>query len=60
MIYVVWKMLFNKGCGWNETHTSKYHNEHQQLLATFKVHHTIHVGFFQKNLTLLPQLPQEC
>ena len=34
-------MICNKGCGWNETHTTKYHEEQQQLVATFKVppHH---------------------
>ncbi len=27
--------------GWNESHTTKYHDEHRQLVATFKVppHH---------------------
>ena len=30
-------MLCNKGCGWNETHTTKFHDEHQRLAATFKV-----------------------
>ncbi len=41
MINGAWKMLCNKGCGWNESHTTKYHNEHQQSAATFKVspHH---------------------
>jgi hypothetical protein len=36
-----WKMLCNKGCGWNESHTTKYHDEHQRLAAMFKVppHH---------------------
>ncbi len=39
MVFV--KMLCNKGCGWNESHTTKYYYEHQQLAATFKVppHH---------------------
>jgi hypothetical protein len=34
-------MLCNKGCGWNESHTTKYYDEHQQSAATFKVppHH---------------------
>ncbi len=38
---VGWRMLCNKGCGWNESHTIKYHDEHQRLAATFKVppHH---------------------
>jgi hypothetical protein len=41
MINGAWKMLRNKGCGWNESHTTKYHDEHQQSAATFKVppHH---------------------
>ncbi len=41
MINGAWKMLCNKGCGWNESHTTKYHDEHQQSAATFKVppHH---------------------
>ncbi len=41
MINGAWKMLCNKGCGWNESHTTKYHDEHQRLAATFKVppHH---------------------
>ncbi len=41
MINDVWKMLCNKGCGWNESHTAKYHDEHQRSAATFKVspHH---------------------
>ena len=34
-------MLCNKGCGWNETHKTKFHEEQQQSVATFKVppHH---------------------
>ncbi len=42
MINGAWKMLCNKGCGWNESHTTKYHDEHQLLAATFKVppHHS--------------------
>ena len=41
MIDGVWKMRCNKGFGWNETHTTKFHEEHQRLVATFKVppHH---------------------
>ena len=41
MVNGAWKMLCNKGCGWNESHTTKYHDEHQQSAATFKVppHH---------------------
>jgi hypothetical protein len=41
MINGVWKMRCNKGCGWNETHTTKFHEEQQQLVATLKVppHH---------------------
>ncbi len=41
MINGVWKMLCNKGCGWNETHTTKFHEEQHCLVATFKVppHH---------------------
>ncbi len=41
MVNGAWKMLCNKGCGWNESHTTKYHDEHQQLAAMFKVppHH---------------------
>ena len=41
MIDGAWKMLCNKGCGWNDTHTSKYHEEQQQLVATLKMppHH---------------------
>jgi hypothetical protein len=40
MINGAWKMLCN-GCGWNESHTTKYHDEHQRSVATFKVppHH---------------------
>ena len=37
MIDGAWKMLCNKGCGWNETHTTKFYDEHQRLAATFKV-----------------------
>ncbi len=37
MVNGAWKMLCNKGCGWNESHTTKYHDEHQQLAATFKM-----------------------
>ena len=34
-------MHCNTGCGWNETHTTKFHEEQQRLVATFKVppHH---------------------
>ncbi len=41
MVNGAWKMLCNKGCGWNESHTTKYHGEHQQSAATFKMppHH---------------------
>ncbi len=41
MIDGAWKMLCNKGCGWNKSHTTKYHDEHQRSAATFKVppHH---------------------
>ncbi len=41
MVNGAWKMLCNKGCGWNESHTMKYHDEHQRSAATFKVppHH---------------------
>ncbi len=41
MINGAWKMLCNLGCGWNESHTTKHHDEHQQSAATFKVppHH---------------------
>jgi hypothetical protein len=41
MIDGAWKLLCNKGCGWNESHTTKYHDEHQRSAATFKVppHH---------------------
>ncbi len=41
MVNGAWKMLCNKGCGWNESHTTKYHDVHWQLAATFKVppHH---------------------
>ncbi len=41
MVNGAWKMLCNKGCGWNESHTTKYHDEHQRLAAIFKVppHH---------------------
>ena len=41
MIDGAWKMLCNKGCGWNDTHTTKYHEEQQRSVATFKVppHH---------------------
>ena len=41
MIDGVWKMLCNKGCGWNETHTTRFHEAQQQSVATFKVpaHH---------------------
>ena len=36
-----WKMHCSKCGGWNETHTSKYHDEQQRSAATFKVppHH---------------------
>jgi hypothetical protein len=36
-----WKMHCSKCGGWNETHTTKYHDEQQQSAATFKVppHH---------------------
>ena len=56
MINGAWKMLCNKGCGWNETHSTKYHDEYQQLAATLKSHHTILIGLFLENLTLLPPL----
>ncbi len=41
MINGAWKMLCNKSCGWNKSHTTKYHDEHQRSAATFKVppHH---------------------
>ena len=41
MIDGAWKMLCNKGCGWNETQKTKYHEEQHRLVATFKVppHH---------------------
>ncbi len=41
MVNGAWKMLCNKGCGWNEPHTTKYHDEQQRSAATFKVppHH---------------------
>ncbi len=41
MVNGAWKMLCNKGCGWNESHTTKLHDEHQRSAATFKVppHH---------------------
>ncbi len=41
MINGAWKMLCNKGCGCYDSHTTKYHDEHQQSVATFKVppHH---------------------
>ena len=41
MIEGAWKMHCTKGCGWNESHTSKYHDEQQRSAATFKVppHH---------------------
>ena len=40
MIDGVWKMRC-KICGWNETHITKFHEEQQQSVATFKVppHH---------------------
>ena len=59
MIDGVWKMGCEI-CGWNETHTTKFHEEQQQLVATFKVppHHPL--WLLLGNLTLLPQLPQEC
>ena len=43
MIDGVWKMHCNKGCGWNDTHTTKYHEEQQQSVATSKVppHHPL-------------------
>ena len=36
-----WKMHCSKCSGWNETHTTKYHDEQQRSAATFKVppHH---------------------
>ncbi len=39
MVNGAWKMLCNKGCCWNES--TKNHDEHQRLAATFKVppHH---------------------
>ncbi len=41
MVNGAWKMLCNKGCGCNESHTTKYYDEHQRLASTFKVppHH---------------------
>ncbi len=41
MVNGAWKTLCNKGCGWNESLTTKYHDEHHQSAATFKVppHH---------------------
>ncbi len=41
MIDGAWKILCNRGCGWNESHTTKYHDEHQRSVAAFKVppHH---------------------
>jgi hypothetical protein len=40
MIDGVWKMHY-KICGWNETHTTKFHEEQQRSVATLKVppHH---------------------
>jgi hypothetical protein len=36
----IWKMNCSK-CGWNETHTSKYHDEQSRNAASFKIpaHH---------------------
>jgi len=59
MVNGAWKMLCNKGCGWNESHTTKYHDEHQQLVPLSRCHHTIHIGFFRESLTLLPPLLPE-
>ncbi len=41
MIDGVWKMHCGKGFGWNETHTTKFHEVQQLSVATFKVppHH---------------------
>ncbi len=41
MVNGAWKKLCNKGCGWNESHITKYYDEHQRSAATFKVppHH---------------------
>ena len=35
MINGAWKMLCNKGCGWNDTHTTGYHGEQQRSAANF-------------------------
>ena len=53
MINGVWKMLCNKGCGWNDTHTTKCHEEQQQLVATFKVppHHPFWLHLKNPNST---------
>jgi len=37
MIDGAWKMLCNKGCGWNTSHTTGYHNEQSRSIASFKV-----------------------
>ena len=60
MIDGVWKMLCNKGCGWNETRTKKFMRSSSDRWLLSKCHHTIHIGYFRENLTLLPQLPQGC
>jgi hypothetical protein len=58
MIDGVWKMCF-KICGWNETHTKKIMRSSSDWWLLSKCHHTIHIGFFQENHTLPPQLLQE-
>jgi len=35
MIDGAWKMLCNKGCSWNETHTTKFHDEQKRSAANF-------------------------
>jgi hypothetical protein len=37
MIDGAWKMLCNKGCGWNSTHTTGFHNEQIRLALNFKL-----------------------
>jgi hypothetical protein len=37
MIDGAWKMLCNKGCGWNSTHTTGFHNEQSRSALNFKL-----------------------
>jgi hypothetical protein len=56
MVNGAWKMLCNKGCGWNESHTTNTMMSISNRLPCSRCHHTIHIGFFRENLTPLPPL----